>query len=322
MNISQNILRLPGWTLCFGATLIVFLLQASPIPGMYLMFLGAPLWSVVTVNLGFLLLGVDAVRGRIFRAALIFPILWFGGYAVATTVSHSQTPQVINRLEAVNRGPALRWRSASQSLEMRTTKNNDVYFRTVDGEKLIISYGLSTVYSFDGNALYVTKLLPRACPVPTLKIGRTPFIVNDGAIDEEVVTTKSRTTINYYHAARLCKMRQRAEEPSSRVVVTSSPLTRNRGGLVDTDEQTITIRSDDGAVVTRKFGKAVPLAWLPQPIAGCALSSAQPSWQCAVFFRRDDSAALSTPTEVELTAKALGLRRVSLRQRFPDAGWR
>ena len=64
----------------FVFTGVVFLLQTSPVPGFWLLFLAAPFWSAVTLNVGFLSLGIEAAAGKVHRAWLVAPILWFAGY--------------------------------------------------------------------------------------------------------------------------------------------------------------------------------------------------------------------------------------------------
>ena len=52
--------RLP-WSLSwFALTGISFLLQLFPLTGVFLMLLAAPLWSILTVNVGFVSLAVEA----------------------------------------------------------------------------------------------------------------------------------------------------------------------------------------------------------------------------------------------------------------------
>jgi hypothetical protein len=65
---------------CFIATAVVAALQWVPFTGIFLMFLMAPLWSVVLINLGFLAMIFEAVMGLIPRWAIVIPLLYFGGY--------------------------------------------------------------------------------------------------------------------------------------------------------------------------------------------------------------------------------------------------
>ena len=57
--IFNAIKNLPNSIMILLFTLIVFILQISAIPGIFLMVLGAPLWSIISVNLAFLLMVFD-----------------------------------------------------------------------------------------------------------------------------------------------------------------------------------------------------------------------------------------------------------------------
>jgi hypothetical protein len=45
-----------------------------------------------------------------------------------------------------------------------------------------------------------------------------------------------------------------------------------------------TIALPDGRRLELLGGTAVPLAWLPMPIIGCALNSGAGRWDCAALF--------------------------------------
>src|SRR5271170_6579403 len=82
--------KFPKSILLFLLTGIVFLVQLLPIVGVLLMMFGAPLWSVVTINLGFLLMAKEAWDGTLPRAAIILPFLYFSIYAGITIAGHRQ----------------------------------------------------------------------------------------------------------------------------------------------------------------------------------------------------------------------------------------
>lgn len=63
--------KLPKSILLFLFTGVLFLAQCFPIVGVFLMILGAPLWSVITINLGFLLMAREAWDGSLPRAAVV-----------------------------------------------------------------------------------------------------------------------------------------------------------------------------------------------------------------------------------------------------------
>jgi hypothetical protein len=60
---------------CFLFTAAVFLLQVFPLTGMLLMILAVPFWSVITINLGFILVIADVVAGTLPRGALALPVI-------------------------------------------------------------------------------------------------------------------------------------------------------------------------------------------------------------------------------------------------------
>ena len=66
--------RFPVSFWLFGWTGLVFVLQLIPFTGIFLMFLLAPFWSVVTLNLGFVALAYEAATGRVPRVWLLAPI--------------------------------------------------------------------------------------------------------------------------------------------------------------------------------------------------------------------------------------------------------
>ena len=76
------------WAGCFLLTVIIFALQLFPVTGIYMMFLAAPFWTMILINLGFGLMARDAWRDPAQRWLMILPLIWFGGYFVVTSVSH------------------------------------------------------------------------------------------------------------------------------------------------------------------------------------------------------------------------------------------
>src|ERR1700684_3125694 len=82
--------KLPKSILLFLFTGILFLAQHLPIVGVFLMILGAPLWSVVTNNLGFFLMAKEAWDRTLPRAVVVLPFLYFSIYAGITIAGHRQ----------------------------------------------------------------------------------------------------------------------------------------------------------------------------------------------------------------------------------------
>lgn len=74
----------------FLFTAVVFVLQWIPYIGVFLWIAGAMFWSVLTVNLAFLLIVVDCKISRLPKWLLIVPVIWFGGYLSAAVLSQQQ----------------------------------------------------------------------------------------------------------------------------------------------------------------------------------------------------------------------------------------
>jgi hypothetical protein len=85
--------------------LIVFLaLEYLPIPGIYLMFAGASRFAGFLVHLFFASLLVEALIGRIPRAAILVPIIVYGGYYAAYFREGLHVGQLSEKLRTTNPG--------------------------------------------------------------------------------------------------------------------------------------------------------------------------------------------------------------------------
>ena len=101
---------------CFLFTAAVFLLQLFPLTGMLLMIVAVPFWSVITVNLGFILVIADVVAGTLPRGALALPVIYFGGYFVTAGVSHIEARSLANGVSADNAAKSLPFDPNRESL--------------------------------------------------------------------------------------------------------------------------------------------------------------------------------------------------------------
>jgi hypothetical protein len=138
------------WIGCFILTAVVFLLQVSPIPGVFLMFLLAPYWSVVTINLGFALMVLDGLVGSLPKPRLVFPAIWFVGYAAAAGVSHFEAHKLAVEVLSENSGQFLPFDAQRDQLLVEPDSLRQDTAFSIDG--LMENYDLNTVYQrFYGN---------------------------------------------------------------------------------------------------------------------------------------------------------------------------
>jgi hypothetical protein len=138
------------WIGCFVFTAVAFLLQIPPIPGVFLMFVAAPYWSVVTINVGFALMVLDGIFDGLPKLALVFPAIWFAGYAAAAGVSHFEARRLANEVLSDNSAKYLPFDASRDTLLVEPDNlRRDTGFAL---EQIIENYALDAAYRrFSGN---------------------------------------------------------------------------------------------------------------------------------------------------------------------------
>jgi hypothetical protein len=109
-------MALPKSLLFFAATGAVFLLQLFPYTGVFLMFLLAPFWSVVLVNLGFIGIALEAASGQVTRLWLILPTAWFGAYTWFAVADHGALERLQHDIAAANDSVRVTFNPSQQAL--------------------------------------------------------------------------------------------------------------------------------------------------------------------------------------------------------------
>lgn len=128
----------------FGFTAAILLLQWVPFTGVVLLFFGAPLWPIATINLGFACLFVEALVRPGFRLWLLAPLLYFGSYAIAATLSHVEAEAIDRELRAINAGKTVAFSPARHDIVVARLGNPGLSRLP---ETLVQHYGLAV--SFD-----------------------------------------------------------------------------------------------------------------------------------------------------------------------------
>jgi hypothetical protein len=281
------------------------------------MMLEAPLWSVLLINIGFAALLYDGIVGRLPRWALLFPLLWFGGYEMAAIVSHREADSLFQQASDRN----------AQAVVPEVARGNDLIIRGYDYEldpaALLSMYGLSHIFVADRSAMEEKLLRKGACPgEPTYSAPGMPAPSFAPAADIVLdYDDRGYGGRSFVPAAETLCLETRSANPSG-------PATEVRLGskkpresiLVNTITQTADVRWTQGGGTTLTHAEAVPLAWFPLPVLGCALDDGRSSWLCGARFLKDRPDV--TPSIHHLLVAKLGLRRRSLRDRYPDAGWK
>lgn len=309
---------LRSWRGCFLLTAVVVALQLIPQIGVFLMMLDAPFWSVILINLGFALMARDAWQDPTQRWLMLFPLLWFGGYLIVTSFSHWQAHRYVAEIAAANAGRRIPFDPARNDIVIEPDHMDESNGSALRAETLVEGFGLDRAYqrtvgTSGGYRSYA--LIAMNCVAGITKHDDGTTTVYGHAIDTQ--------GYGFSGARDLCTVgsSQRPDRPIVRV------RPKQQVGRYDDDRvsQDVVINAPDGKTVTLRSGWARPLAWLPQPVIGCGLDSSAPAWRCFASFRRQslyDPKADRTPQAIQkVVARTLGLRKITSRQRFPDAGW-
>ena len=280
---------------CFLFTAAIFLLQMFPLTGTVLMIVAAPFWSVITVNLGLILVIADVVAGTLPRWAIALPVIYFGGYAVTTGASHFEARSLANGVLAANAGKSIAFDPSRESLffESRGPALSTGFDFSLD--TLIESYAINSAYR-----RWETR---KVCPIyAAVELRSWGCAQGSGVVATDangcVTTTQS---IWASGGSRLLKGICRAYTPitslTPTVTLQRTAVQSKKAVLIEAGIETYELRRSDGAGIQIKAGYVYPLAWLPMPIMGClprdwaggarGTFEVANGWLCAVYFARD-----------------------------------
>jgi len=322
-----------AWAKCFLFTAVAFLMQVFPLTGMILMILAVPFWSVITLNLGFIFMIWDGVMGTLPRWALVFPAIWFGGYAVAVGVSQLELRSLANGILADNAGRNLSFDPRQESLffDSRGPGFHSEYGFNLD--TLIESYALNSAYQ----RWESSKSCPsfRAVELRSFGCGQGSAVI---ATDSNGCLTTTQTIRANDGSDRLLKGICRAYTPvkslQPTVTLRTTAVQSTNNALIEANIATYELKRSDGASVQIKAGYAYPLAFVPIPILGCLprdwaggarnTFKVANGWICAAYFARDFVTLLGATRDgkrrgaTDAVAGALKLPASSVTARFPE----
>lgn len=267
---------LPVSLVWFAFTGVVFLLQAIPVTGIFLMLLLAPFWSIATVNLGFVSLGVEALMGKTSRLWLLAPLAWFGGYAVAAHLSHTEFDRLDAEIRSANAGKTEPFAPERYALVFEHNRDG-----TLSGAAatFVAKYGLPVAYEANSNFKTASHAAHRAGDAALCAELRTPAYRNAGihAFGTSRPAKSSATGCRY----------SAPEDPVLPVVSVSARKENNRGQSMPAELTRIEIVREGAEPVRLTTGSAAPLSWWPLPAIGCWLNSGGSKWQCEAGFSRE-----------------------------------
>ena len=270
---------LPKSLLWFVVTGVVYLLQLFPYTGIFLMFVMAPYWSVILVNVGFVSLAIEALSRRGYLLWLVLPALYFGGYLGAVSVSQGEFARLDAEMRAFN-AKAVAAAPAFDPASLDVVIDKDSYRAGGLASALATRYGLGAAYETNPNfktASHQAYWLGKAPLCQEIRRNRT---AGSASVNAYSLRSKDRR-----ERSSLCRVSGPAD-PTKASIVVELAETKQKDWLLPTTLQTLTLRYPAGGTVTLKTGYAAPFSWLPLPVIGCWLNSGGPSWDCSAGFMR------------------------------------
>jgi hypothetical protein len=301
---------MPRSLLLFALTGVVYLLQLIPLTGIFLMMMAASLWPTITINLGFIGLGYEALaRPGVSRLWLVAPVVWFGGYAVAATMNHHDFDVLKEALAAQNVGKTMPFAPEHDALVFEPKGGLAV------ASNVVRSYDVPVAYQTNPNLMTATHLASRIGDAEICRRIREDPLFNDSGI------YSSGFHENHTFIRGLCVYYAPEDPALPPVTVSISGKETHPGPWLPYEVDHLRIEDATGRSIDLVVGYSAPLQWWPAPMFGCALNDAAASWDCFAGFGREGRQGLgSTDPAVPgglltVVAGALGLKRSAASER-------
>ncbi|MES0810723.1 hypothetical protein ABLO27_14670 [Roseibium sp. SCPC15] len=306
MTSERSFHKYPKSLWFFAFTAFIFCLQYFPTVGVFLMMVGAILWSILLINLGFFGIATEAIMGRVHRIWIIFPILWFGGYFLFALNDHLTVSQLQTELGQAN---------AAVAIPFDATFDELIFTNFNVAADLVEDYRVPVVFINNAGNGKTGTVAAQLAKMSLCDLVRFDPAFREAGIHIRLIRTKSKGDVrSTWDESRCILFLPLKSEPQGITVVESTSTQIEYGLPVEFSEMIITtIDNNQHALV---YGKARPLSWWPKPIIGCALNSSNPSWDCFWEFSRDNVVLAAPPDRKyrvasDLIANVLGLELVT-----------
>lgn len=274
----------------------------------------ASFWSVILINAGMIGVFFEALIGRVYRAWMIVPLLFYGAYYSAAAMDDATLSSLRASYDSANAKVRIPFDPQHHSL---------VFENESLAGYLTQNYAIDVAYEnhepVDGGYLSTRLIAQPSCDAIKKSRSLPPAInvywFHDSDEDGSQVFER-----------RFCNLRL-PEMPTRPAVTIASQKLESDEQSLPMELRELTITMPDGQDYTLKTGRASPLSWFPLPVMGCGLNSSVPSWDCdAGFMRRKSEPIISGEgrygRDAEVLARASGLDRVSIEDRkavpFPE----
>ena len=292
----------------FAFTAVVYYLQYIPGIDVMLMILLASMWPIVTVNMGFAGIAIEAISGAVSRGWLCVPLAYFGGNLILAGASHYQFWQLERSIEAAN---------ATQSLPFPSegTLVIDATRSAMGGiaEGLIGRFDIPLVYQISDSSQ-----------------GVFAWRMATGALCRARDPGKG-TAFGYQEKRRLvagmCTYRSKQTPPREAVKLIFSPPTTHESFLLPYEKHVLTITDGKHEPIELLYARARPLTWFPMPFGGCFRGPGDPKSACTfgplrVFATPIGDTAAMVATALKLTPSPASERRQKIEARASQAALR
>jgi hypothetical protein len=258
--------------------LIAFLaLEYFPLTGLYLMFLGGPIFAGLLVHLLLASLFVEALMARIPREFILVPLMAYGGYYAAYFREGWQVARVSQQLRATNPGKVFDFNPSADSLVMG------------EAQRFVETHDVPVVYEPNKNFPegYLSERLITRAQCNGIKKNTQNRIATFGVHFGDV----------FQQQICLLRFPERPTNKEVKVTLVGDPRIWARGAGIR--QQTTEIVIDDKRVGSFTRGYVWRLPAFPYLFIGCGLIDQPPSWSCVADFNRRLTTIDGIPDTVE-----------------------
>lgn len=282
--------RVPISLMWFGATIILFFLQAFQPTGTVLATYNSQNWSIYLINLGVISLLAESLLGQVGRGWAVIAIMWFGGYLVLVWQNNQAADTLAYELTRTDRDTGLGFDPTRQSLVVEASNG----FNT---DNLLRDFNLPVIYVVNPNA--------RMAQHTAMRMARGE-ICERLRQDRRLRATGALAIALPAPQQDRCLINIPADPPLPPLYLKiQSQLVRNL--FSDHTSYTVTLRNDQRSY---QFSIATlePYPAIPQPQIGCGISQVSFRWECFINFVKMPSRVLGGASLQAAIAQSLALK--------------
>jgi hypothetical protein len=263
--------------IAFIVIAILMALQAFPVPGIFLMMLGGPIWTGILVHVFLLSLAIEGWVGRIPRALVAIPLIAYGSYYALYIYQTIDMAVVSAGLRKSNSGKIVDFNSDIYSLVTPTAR------ALVGSHVIAVAYEANANFQPEQHQSF--RLVRRdQCNLASDSLHR--------------IQTSS-VFIGNMMLDKAC-MLSVPESPPQKVIsvvkIGDEEVWKRDRGI---GEQTHQLMLDGKIVGIYKTASVWRLPIFPSLAIGCGLISSAPAWKCAADFMRSYTVLDTVPDGID-----------------------